>query len=317
MVGRFAPSPTGPLHWGSLVTALGSYLEAKKSGGRWLVRMEDIDVHRCSQRAADGILRSLERLGFAWDGEILWQSHRSEIYRAAWAQLERAGQIYPCACSRRELADSVLPGKGRDTDGQLIYPGTCRRGLAAGKSARSWRFRVPEGLLRFEDAVQGEVVQDLKREVGDFVVWRADGLCAYQLAVVVDDAEQGVTQVVRGADLLGSTLRQVVLQRALRHTTPCYAHLPVVTNAHGEKLSKQTGAQAIEDWPAAMALTVALRFLGQAVPDRLSVGAIWEWAFQYWDLTGVARVPHAVLSERKELIQTASSCAPERAELKH
>lgn len=284
-VGRFAPSPTGALHFGSLVAALGSCLEARVHGGRWLLRMEDVDEPRCSAAVADDMLRTLEACGFAWDGEVVVQSARQPRYREALERLQSAGLVYPCACSRRELADSALA-----SDGAPIYPGTCRNALPPGRQARAWRLRVDERLLCFDDALQGRCCQDLARDVGDFVLLRADGYFAYQLAVVVDDAEQGITHIVRGADLLDSTLRQIHLQQCLGLPTPAYAHLPVALNAAGEKLSKQTRAAAVV--PGAPALVDALAFLGQPPPPELAradVAEVWSWALANWQL---AAVPH-------------------------
>lgn len=284
--GRFAPSPTGPLHFGSLVAALGSCLEARAHRGEWLVRMEDVDEPRCSPAAAAGILRSLERLGFAWDGEVMVQSRRKERYRELLAGLQAGRLAYPCACTRRELADSALA-----VDGAAIYPGTCRSGLPAGKTARAWRLAVDAAVAAFDDAIQGRVSQRLGEEVGDFVLLRADGYYAYQLAVVADDADQGITHVVRGADLLDSTPRQIYLQSCLGLPTPAYAHLPVAVNAAGEKLSKQTRAVAIDDIDPAQALVAALRFLGQAPPDGLAdVADVWAWAREIWRMEKVPRL---------------------------
>jgi glutamyl-Q tRNA(Asp) synthetase len=273
------------LHFGSLVAALGSCLEARVRGGRWLLRMEDVDEPRCSSTVADVILRTLENCGFAWDAEVVVQSRRKARYREALDSLQSAGLVYPCACSRRELADSALA-----SDGAPIYPGTCRMGLPAGKAVRIWRLRVGEKTLCFDDALQGRCCQDLARDVGDFVLLRADGYFAYQLAVVVDDAEQGVTHIVRGADLLDSTLRQIYLQQCLGLPTPAYAHLPVALNAAGEKLSKQTRAAAIET--GAPALVDALAFLGQRPPPELTradVAEVWGWALANWELAAVPR----------------------------
>lgn len=286
-VGRFAPSPTGPLHFGSMVAALGSCLSVRARGGRWLLRIEDVDAPRSVPGAADGILRTLEAYGFAWDGEVLWQSRRTAAYRAAFARLEAAGALFGCACTRREMADSALA-----RDGTRRYPGTCRAGLASGREARAWRLRVPAGRVRFEDGVQGGIEEDVAAEVGDFVLLRADGLFAYQLAVVVDDAEAGVTEVVRGADLLDSTARQMVLQRLLAYPAPAYAHLPVATNAAGEKLSKQTLARSVEDREPARVLVDALDFLGQGPPVGLAesgLDAVWQWAVLNWSLAQVPR----------------------------
>lgn len=286
LVGRFAPSPTGPLHFGSMVAALGSCLSARARGGRWLLRIEDVDVPRSVPGAADGILRTLDAYGFAWDGEVVWQSRRTAAYRAAFDRLEVAGALFGCACTRREMADSALA-----RDGTRRYPGTCRAGLPAGREARAWRLKVPPGVVRFEDGVQGVIEEDVAADVGDFVLLRADGLFAYQLAVVVDDAEAGVTEVVRGADLLDSTTRQIVLQRLLGYPTPVHAHLPVATNAAGEKLSKQTLARSVEDREPARVLVDALDFLGQGPPSGLAdsgLDAVWQWAVDNWTL---ARVP--------------------------
>lgn len=287
--GRFAPSPTGPLHFGSLVAAVGSYLEARSRGGEWLLRIEDVDAPRCSAAAADAILRTLEACGFEWDGEPVWQSRRSEAYAAALERLKAAGMAFPCACTRRELADSALA-----PDGAAIYPGTCRAGLAEGREARAWRLRVGCARIGFDDAVQGRIESDLATEAGDFVLRRADGLFAYQLAVVVDDAEAAITHVVRGADLLLSTARQICLQQGLGVPTPAYAHLPVAVNATGEKLSKQTLAMALDSARPMPALHAALGFLGQQPPPDLARGTVaelWAWAGANWRLQRVPRGP--------------------------
>ncbi|MBL8453772.1 MAG: tRNA glutamyl-Q(34) synthetase GluQRS [Zoogloea sp.] len=286
-VGRFAPSPTGPLHFGSMVAALGSCLSVRTRGGRWLLRIEDVDAPRSVPGAADGILRTLEAYGFAWDGEVVWQTRRTAAYQAAFERLEAAGMLFGCACTRREMADSALA-----RDGTRRYPGTCRAGLAAGREARAWRLRVPAGRIRFDDGVQGVIEEDVAADVGDFVLLRADGLFAYQLAVVVDDAEAGVTEVLRGADLLDSTARQIVLQRLLDYPTPAYAHLPVATNAAGEKLSKQTLARSVDGQDPARVLVDALDFLGQGPPVDLAesgLDAVWQWAMGNWSLTRVPR----------------------------
>ncbi len=278
--GRFAPSPTGPLHFGSLLAAVGSFLEARSRGGEWLVRMEDLDLPRVVPGAADGILRTLEAFGLHWDGPVLAQSARDEAYRAALAELEKLGAVYPCACTRKEIADSALGG----IDGP-VYPGTCRGGLPAGRSARAVRLRTDSGVVEFDDGLQGRVGQNLAAEVGDFVIRRADGLFAYQLAVVVDDAEQAVTHVVRGADLLDSTPRQITLQRLLGLPTPAYLHLPVAVNERGEKLSKQTLAPAVSAGDPADALFAVLMFLGQTPPPEsrdAGIESLWEWALTHW-----------------------------------
>lgn len=262
-VGRFAPSPTGPLHFGSLVAALASWLDARATGGRWLLRIEDLDAPRAQSGAVNEILRTLERLGFTWDGAVTYQSRRTRLYDGALHALERS--TYWCGCSRREIADSSL---GLAADGAQIYPGTCRSGIAADKPRRALRLRTNSEPMRFVDRVQGPQQQVLERDVGDFVLYRGDAQYAYQLAVVVDDAEQGVTDVVRGADLLDSTPRQIYLQRLLGYRTPRYLHAPVAVNAAGEKLSKQTGAAAIDSSPEW--IRKALAFLGQPESDELA-----------------------------------------------
>ena len=283
--GRFAPSPTGPLHFGSLVAALGSCLEARSRGGRWLVRMEDLDLPRAS--AAELILRTLEAFAFEWDGALMRQSERYQAYERALGRLEAHGALFACACTRKELSDSALV-----LEGERVYPGTCRTGLPPGRAARALRVRVPDAAIAFEDAIQGFTSQMLERDVGDFVVRRADGLFAYQLAVVVDDAEQSITDVVRGADLLASTPRQIYLQRLLGLPTPRYAHLPAAVNALGEKLSKQTLARPLDPRRAASAIAAALEFLGQAPPPGLARAAlreVWDWSLAHWDLGRVPR----------------------------
>lgn len=289
--GRFAPSPSGPLHFGSLVAAVGSYLDARAHGGEWLVRMEDVDTPRNVPGAAESILATLEVYGFAWDGPVLWQSSRCEAYAAALQRLIDGGLAYGCACSRREIADSASHAA---IDGGLAYPGTCRKGLPAGRVARAWRLRVDDRAIAFVDRLQGEVVQHLENDVGDFVLRRADGLFAYQLAVAVDDEFQGISDIVRGADLLASTPRQIWLQRCLGYATPRYAHLPVASNAAGEKLSKQTLAPALAVGQAAATLVRALRFLGQAAPDELATAGIrevWAWAHAHWSFAAIPRRP--------------------------
>jgi glutamyl-Q tRNA(Asp) synthetase len=287
-VGRFAPSPTGPLHLGSLVAALGSWLFARAKGGRWLVRMEDLDTPRVVPGAADDILRTLERFGLTWDGEVVCQSRRLALYEAALEDLLRKRMCFACACSRADLlraASAPVAGEGdREEDSSnarpaasdagaggaastsAVYPGTCRTGLPPGRAARAYRFRVPPGVLTFEDLLLGSLSEDVSLSVGDFVVKRADGPYAYQLAVVVDDTAQGVTQVVRGADLLASTARQIALQRALGLPTPAYAHLPLVVGPDGRKLGKRDGAlplEAVDDAARRRAFAFALAALGQ------------------------------------------------------
>lgn len=280
-IGRFAPSPTGPLHLGSLAAALGSCLEARRHGGRWFLRMEDLDPPREVPGAADAILRTLERLGFRWDGAVVYQSRRREAYEVAAEQLIAQGVSFFCACTRNEVADSGLSG----LEGPR-YPGTCREGLPPGKTARAQRLRVPDETLSFQDALQGEVRQNIARDIGDFIVRRADGWHAYQLAVVVDDAWQGVSHVVRGADLLLSTPRQLYLQARLGLPHPRYMHLPVAVNGGGEKLSKQTHAEPVEDLDPSLALWRTLHFLLQGPGEELkraSIEDIWSWALAHWN----------------------------------
>ena len=285
--GRFAPSPTGPLHFGSLIAAVGSYCEARSNAGEWLVRMEDLDRPREATGAAAAILLALEQHGFEWHGPVMRQSERDAAYRAALETLRSRSALFECCCTRREIADSSIADGG-----EAVYPGTCRGGLPPGRSARATRVRVDGEPVAFEDRVMGPMTQDLAREAGDFVVLRADGLIAYQLAVVVDDAAQGITDVVRGADLLASTARQIHLQRLLGLPTPRHAHLPAAINARGEKLSKQTRAAPLDAANAAPSLVAALEFLGQSPPGslaRASVREVWQWAGENWKLSRVPK----------------------------
>jgi len=288
--GRFAPSPTGELHFGSLVAAVGSYLDARAQGGEWLVRIEDVDEPRTVPGSADAILRTLDGFGFEWDGEVLVQSRRLDLYHSALVHLQLNGDVYPCACSRSEIkAVSSQPS----VDGGLRYPGTCRGGLPEGRAARAWRLKVPDLDFDFADRVQGMCRQNIEREVGDFVLLRADGQYAYQLAVVVDDAAQGVNAVVRGVDLLDSTARQVALQQCLGLPTPSYAHLPVVVNAAGEKLSKQTLAPAVNTAQGSAVLATAMQFLGHTPPAEMrgaSLQDFWRWAISAWLIERVPAV---------------------------
>jgi glutamyl-Q tRNA(Asp) synthetase len=285
-IGRFAPSPTGPLHVGSLVAAMASYLDARVHRGKWLVRIEDLDRDRNVAGADEHILASLQRCGMQWDGDVTWQTRREDLYEAALAQLAR--DIYPCGCSRKEIADSQTR-LGLASHASLVYPGTCRAGLAPGKAPRALRLRTPleHRLIGFDDRWHGHVTQDITAEVGDFVIRRADGFWAYQLAVVVDDGAQGITDIVRGADLLDSTPRQLYLQELLDLPQPRYLHVPVVVNADGEKLSKQTGAAPFDNGaPAATLLASSLlpaaRFLGLDVQAD-SIPAFWQAAIPAWN----------------------------------
>ena len=284
--GRFAPSPTGPLHFGSLVAAVGSYLDAKSRHGEWLVRIEDLDPPRIAAGAADNILRTLEALELHWDGAVMYQSRRGEAYREALEQLQRQGALYPCNCSRREIADSAL-----NVSSNLVYPGYCRNGMRPGRAEHALRVKTDNVPVQFHDRLQGRCLQRLASESGDFVLRRADGLYAYQLAVVVDDAEQGVSDIVRGADILDSTPRQIYLQKLLGLATPSYLHLPVAVNVQGEKLSKQTLAPAVEVGVPLPLLFKVLEFLGQDPPRELLQGnlsSFWLWAIAHWT---VAKIP--------------------------
>jgi glutamyl-Q tRNA(Asp) synthetase len=279
--GRFAPSPTGPLHFGSLVAAVGSYLDAKHRHGTWLVRMEDLDTPRCVAGAADDILRTLDIFGLKSDEPVMFQSRRTSAYEAALQHLKESGAVYPCCCTRKEIADSALHG----IEGP-VYPGTCRSGIPHGRDARAWRVKTDDLAIDLDDELQGHLSQSLETEIGDFVVKRADGLFAYQLAVVVDDAIQGITHVVRGADLLNSTPRQIHLQRLLGSDTPAYMHLPVAVNEAGEKLSKQTLAAPVDVSQPVATLVRVLDFLKQEPPDSLSdanVKTVLDWAVRHWD----------------------------------
>lgn len=278
--GRFAPSPTGFLHLGSLVTALGSFLQARSQRGEWLVRMEDLDLPRNQAGAADDILFTLEACGLEWDGAVLYQTSRNEIYFEILDSLK--DHIFPCGCSRKELQYN-----------QGLYDGRCRNGIPFGKTPRTIRLKVPDQIISFEDLIQGSFQQNLQKEVGDFVIKRADGSFAYQLAVVIDDAMQNITEVVRGCDLLDSTPRQIYLQSLLKYPTPNYLHLPIITNALGQKLSKQTLAQPIDKKNPHFALFQSLQYLGQHPPlDLLNskVETILEWAISHWEVSKIPRL---------------------------
>jgi len=291
--GRFAPSPTGPLHFGSLVAAIASYLEAKHHHGVWLVRMENLDMPRTVPGAADDILQTLDSFGLHSDEPVIYQSQRTDAYQAALQQLKNSGVVYSCNCTRKEIADSAIQG----IEG-AIYPGTCRGNIASSKHTQAWRVytdlpfppdneiqKEKNGTVAFDDTLQGHITQDLAGEIGDFVVKRADGLFAYQLAVVVDDASQRITNVVRGCDLLASTPRQIHLQHLLGLPTPHYMHLPIAVNAQGEKLSKQTLAPAVSGNNATEILIMALEFLRQNPPAELrgnSIEEILSWATTHW-----------------------------------
>ncbi len=273
--GRFAPSPTGPLHFGSLVAAVASFLDARANAGAWIVRIEDVDATRTIPGAESEILRTLDALGLHWDGGIVRQSERTERYREALERLRDDGRVYRCRCSRREIADSALAG----IEGP-IYPGTCRS-LGLGLEVEGAdRLRVPDDIVAFDDRCMGRVELNVARGIGDFVLARRDGLFAYQLAVVV--ADQGITDVVRGADLLLSTPRQLLLQQGLSLPEPRYLHIPVATNSAGQKLSKQTRAAPVDAANPAAALARALAFLGQSPADATQPEALLAAAAHSW-----------------------------------
>ena len=278
-VGRFAPSPTGPLHFGSLVAAVASYLEARVNHGRWLLRIEDIDPPREQQGATDKILDALDAYGFDWHGETIFQSDSHAAHAEALERLLQEGLCYRCRCSRRDLAAAARGPLG------VVYPGTCRTGCSPGKAAI--RLRTDDSETVFHDTLQGRVSQRLESESGDFIVRRRDGLIAYHLAVVVDDDAQGVTDIVRGIDLLDSTPRQVWVQRKLRFRTPRYTHIPVITHPNGDKLSKLTAAPAIPLDAVPRTLCDALQTLQQNPPRNLarsSLENIWQWAEENWQI---------------------------------
>ncbi|MCH8478378.1 MAG: tRNA glutamyl-Q(34) synthetase GluQRS [Wenzhouxiangella sp.] len=281
--GRFAPSPTGELHFGSLVAALGSFLQARSRGGRWLVRIEDIDPPREVPGAAASQLKTLAEFGLTSDEPVLYQSQLGKGHLQALTALLQSGQAYHCACSRRELPDSG------------IYPGTCRNGLPTGRRARSVRARAKHQDISFIDGIQGPQSQNPGLQSGDFVIRRADGLIAYQLAVVVDDANAGITEVVRGADLIESTARQIQLYRYLGWPVPAYAHLPLIVDDNGEKLSKSSGSDPIRRYRHIIALRLALRALGHEPPaGHKSLDSILTWAQRRWQLERVPVGPSAI-----------------------
>jgi glutamyl-Q tRNA(Asp) synthetase len=286
-IGRFAPSPTGPLHAGSLVAALASWLDARAQGGQWLVRIEDVDTPRCIPGADQRILQQLATCGLLPDAPVLWQSQRGDAYQAALDVLIAKGWAYPCGCSRKDIEEAqTLMGNARERHQAAVYPGTCRQGLN-GKAARAWRLNVQRVIddlqlptpLTWQDRLLGGQQQDVAKEVGDFVLRRADGLWAYQLAIVVDDAAQGITRIVRGADLTDNTARQIVLQQALDFPTPSYMHTPLVFGENGEKLSKQNGATALDMSHPRLALKTAAQVLGL---PKLDEGASIEHALAEW-----------------------------------
>ncbi|MDO5059104.1 MAG: tRNA glutamyl-Q(34) synthetase GluQRS [Neisseria sp.] len=294
--GRFAPSPTGLLHIGSLLTALASYADARAHGGRWLVRMEDLDPPREMKGAADDILRTLEAFGFEWDGSVWFQSRRDEAYQAVLSRLNNDGLLYPCYCSRKDWQAAARSG----ADG-FVYNGACRtrpseklhfpseKRPSNGKMP-AWRIRVPDGIIGFDDRIVGHYAQNLAEDIGDFVLLRADGFWAYQLAVVADDAEQGITHIVRGQDLLVSTPRQIYLQRCLSYREPHYAHLPLLLNGSGQKWSKQTLAPALDTAQKEALLRQVMGYLNvPPAPQGLAAEELLAWTVSHWKMENVPK----------------------------
>ena len=279
-IGRFAPSPTGPLHYGTLVAAVASFLQARSQHGNWMVRIEDVDTTRCIKGADSRILNTLEAYGMHWDGEVMYQTDRTEAYEHVLEKLKHDQLVFPCVCSRKQLAEKT-------GDWSPVYPGTCRSVDHWPEEDYSVRIKVPDKIIRFNDTVYGEQQQNLAHEIGDFVIKRRDGLFAYQLAVVIDDAYQNITEVVRGTDLLDSTARQIFLQRCLGYSTPGYLHCPLVVDAAGNKLGKSAGAAAISTEYPVKTIASILTFLGQhELPDvaGISLEDAWRFAIAHWDL---------------------------------
>ncbi len=279
-IGRFAPSPTGPVHFGTLVAAMASYLQAKKNHGKWRLRMEDVDITRKIKGADSAILTTLESYGFQWDGEVIYQSFRTQYYTEALQQLIEQSRVFPCICSRKQLNES----------GSEVYPGTCRNRLFPEPVPHNLRLHCDTRQIKFNDQIMGPQLFNLPTDCGDFIIKRRDGLFAYQLTVVVDDARQGITEVVRGADLLDSTAKQIYLQQLLDYAQPDYLHIPLAVNQNGQKLSKSMTAANIKHDPPQTSLVRALDFLGQQPPVHLKyspVEAIWHWAIHHWDITKI------------------------------
>jgi len=278
-IGRFAPTPSGPLHFGSVVAALGSYLQARQQQGEWLVRIDDIDQPRTIPGADKVILDQLEGLGLLWDGEIIYQSRRIPLYQSALEKLEGLDLTFPCACTRKETANKP-------------YPGTCRSGVTHGLTGRSIRIKTDDQEIGVNDLLQGYYSQSLESDIGDFVIKRTDGLFAYHLAVIVDDADQNINEIVRGADLLDSTPRQIYLQKLLGFSVPGYLHLPVAINKNGSKVSKQSHAKAIDLNNPCNVIFQALEFLGQCPPHEAfnsDLESLLNWSIQNWDLNSLPK----------------------------
>jgi len=284
-IGRFAPSPTGPLHFGSLVAAVASYLQARVHNGLWLLRIEDIDPPREQAGATDLILKALDAYGFEWDGDVIYQSQSSAAHKAALQTLLDGGLAYRCGCSRKDLADAPRGALG------TIYPGTCRAGCDAEEAAI--RVRTNDVPIEYIDGLQGKQMQCLESESGDFIIERRDGLIAYQLAVVVDDELEGITEIVRGIDIMDSTPRQIWLQRLLGFHTPQYLHIPVITHPDGDKLSKLTGAPGVPLDDIRETLVAALSALRQEPPSDLAscgLPEVWQWAIDHWKIERLQRL---------------------------
>ena len=286
-IGRYAPSPTGPLHFGTLVAAVASYLQAKSRQGQWLMRIEDVDTTRSVAGAADDMLQTFESFGFEWDGGVIYQSLRTEHYEQALAALTKENLVYPCTCSRKQIADGIIEGSPVG-----IYNGKCRFRTLPLNEEHALRIHVNDIAITFEDHVMGKYSQQLNTECGDFVIKRRDGLFAYQLAVVVDDALQGITEVVRGTDLLDSTPRQIYLQQQLGYAQPDYLHLPLVIDENRQKLGKSTGGAALDKSQPVKSLVAALQHLGQQPPGELEtaeLNAFWQWAIEHWNIHNIPK----------------------------
>lgn len=293
--GRFAPSPTGPLHFGSVVAALASYLDARHHQGEWLVRIDDLDTLRERPGSATQILSTLEQFGMYWDDEVVYQSQHRQLYQQALEELHAAGLIYGCNCSRKQVAANAIAG----IEG-FIYPGSCRDRNISQTTSHSLRLRTNNLAIRFDDRIQGASTQQIESEIGDFIVRRGDGIFAYQLAVAVDDHEQGVTDIVRGEDLLLSTPRQIYLQQLLKMHRPAYAHLPLVTNTDGSKLSKSSDAWPVDIKHPVKTLNQALDFLGQQQVRAGSVKEFWPQAIRQWDIEAVKGVMNRETGSRDD-----------------
>lgn len=294
VIGRFAPSPTGPLHFGSLIAAVCSYTHVKHQRGQWRLRIDDLDTPRVVAGCADAILHTLEAHGFEWDGAVVYQGQRSETYQHAAATLTECGHTYPCICSRKDIAAVAQAG----LEGP-IYPGTCRNGIAPQTEPCATRLRVENTLIETNDLVQGHLSQNLATDIGDFVIMRADAIAAYHLATVVDDIEMGITQVIRGADLMNSTCRQIYIQTLLGAAIPEYGHFPVAVNAQQLKISKQTKAEPLDLNTASDNLIAALAFLGQSPPEELlghDPAEILAWGIENWNIGQIPKQAKIVIS---------------------